>query len=130
MLNGPVGLQMRSLRDSAQGLPALASAMGFRDVEGADSGSTPSQSWAALDKAGLRCQSAHMGFERLRRCAGGLPSEGPRGDCSLPLIRTTRIHVTLLKSAEAFNRFASAEGAGLRSPITATYEMPSPEGTR
>src|SRR5438309_11505414 len=70
-LNGPVGLQLWSLREylpkDLQGVLAKVRGMGFRDVEGAGLWKhTAADVRAALDAAGLRCQSAHMPFERLR----------------------------------------------------------------
>src|SRR6266536_98782 len=73
-LNGPVGLQLWSLREylpkDLPGTLAKVRAMGFREVEGAGLwGATAPKLRAALDAAGLRCPSAHMGFERLRDAA-------------------------------------------------------------
>ena len=70
-LNGPVGLQLWSLREylpkDLRGVLAKVHGMGFREVEGAGLwGHTAADLRAALDAAGLRCQSAHLGFERLR----------------------------------------------------------------
>ena len=70
-LNGPVGLQLWSLRnylpnDFAATLGKIR-AMGFREVEGAGLDKrTVAEFRAGLDAAGLRCQSAHMPYERLR----------------------------------------------------------------
>src|SRR5438876_7931164 len=70
-LNGPIGLQLWSLREylpkDVRGTLARVRGMGFRDVEGAGLWRhTAADLRAALDAAGLRCQSAHMSFERLR----------------------------------------------------------------
>src|SRR5438874_9572349 len=70
-LNGPVGLQLWSLREylpkDLPGVLAKVRGMGFREVEGAGLWRhSASDLRSALDAAGLRCQSAHMGFERLR----------------------------------------------------------------
>jgi hypothetical protein len=70
-LNGPVGLQLYSLREylpkDVPGTLAKVRAMGFREVEAAGLwGQTATEHRAALDKAGLRCPSAHMSYERLR----------------------------------------------------------------
>ena len=70
-LNGPVGLQLWSLREylpkDLAGTLARVRAFGFREVEGAGLwGRSLAELKAALDAAGLRCTSAHMGFERLR----------------------------------------------------------------
>src|SRR5256885_928868 len=69
-VNGPIGLQLYSLREygpkDLSGTLAKVRAMGFRDVEGAGLwGHTAAEMRAALDGAGLRCTSAHMGYERL-----------------------------------------------------------------
>ena len=79
-LNGPVGLQMWSLREylpkDLAGTLAKVRAMGFREVEGAGLWKhTAGQLRAALDSAGLRCQSAHVQFERLRDDAPGAFAE-------------------------------------------------------
>src|SRR5205085_4253330 len=70
-LNGPVGLQLWSLREylprDLAGTLARARQLGFREVEGAGLwGHTVAAMRAALDRAELRCRSAHIGFERLR----------------------------------------------------------------
>jgi len=93
---------------------------------------------AALDSAGLRCQSAHMGFERLRDDAPGAFAEAKALGASwvvCPWITHDKEFTRddALKAAEAFNKFASAaDAAGLRFAYHCHgYEMlPSPEGTR
>src|SRR4051812_6725753 len=70
-LNGPVGLQLWSLREylpkDLQGSLAKVRGLGLREVESAGLwGHTVPQMRKALDDAGLRCQSSHMQFERLR----------------------------------------------------------------
>ncbi|HEU4926423.1 MAG TPA: hypothetical protein VFT24_05210, partial [Vicinamibacterales bacterium] len=80
VLNGPVGVQMWSFREylpkDLPGTLAKVRAMGFREVEGAGLWKrTVGELRAALDAAGLRCQSAHMGFERLRDDSAGAFAE-------------------------------------------------------
>src|SRR5438552_16605981 len=80
-LNGPVGLQLWSLREylpkDLPGVLAKVRGMGFREVEGAGLWRhSASDLRSALDAAGLRCPSAHLGLERLggdlpRRVCGG-----------------------------------------------------------
>jgi sugar phosphate isomerase/epimerase len=143
VLNGPVGLQMWSLREylpkDLSGTLAKVRAMGFREVEGAGLWKhTVSELKSALDAAGLRCQSAHMGFERLRDDAPGAFAEAKALGASwvvCPWITHDKEFTRddALKAAEAFNKFASAaDGAGLRFAYHCHgYEMlPSPEGTR
>jgi sugar phosphate isomerase/epimerase len=70
-LNAPIGLQLYSLKSylpkDLPGTLAKIRSMGFREVEGAGLwGKTVQELRQALDAAGLRCQSAHMGYERLR----------------------------------------------------------------
>ena len=143
VLNGPVGLQMWSLREylpsDLPGTLAKVRAMGFREVEGAGLWKhTVGELKAALDAAGLRCQSAHMGFERLRDDAPGAFAEAKALGASwvvCPWITHDKEFTRddALKSAEAFNKFgAAADAAGLRFAYHCHgYEMlPSPEGTR
>jgi len=142
-LNGPVGLQMWSLREylpkDLAGTLKKVRAMGFREVEGAGLWKhSAGELRAALDAAGLRCQSAHMSFERLRDDAPGAFAEAKALGASwvvCPWIPHDKEFTrdVALKSAEAFNRFATAaEGAGLRFAYHCHgYEMlPAPEGTR
>jgi sugar phosphate isomerase/epimerase len=70
-LNGPVGLQLWSVRKALSkdfnGTLAKVRAMGFEEVEAAGLyDRTALKFRAALDKAGLRCQSAHLGYEQFR----------------------------------------------------------------
>ena len=143
VLNGPVGLQMWSLREYLpKDLPrtlAKVRAMGFRDVEGAGLWKhTVGELRAALDSAGLRCQSAHMGFERLRDDPPGAFAEAKALGARwvvCPWIPHDKefTREDALKSAEVFNHVAAAaEGAGLRFAYHCHgYEMlPAPEGTR
>jgi len=142
-LNGPVGLQMWSLREylpkDLPGTLAKVRAMGFREVEGAGLWKhTVGELKTAMDTAGLRCQSAHMGFERLRDDAPGAFAEVKALGASwvvCPWIPHDKefTREDALKAAEAFNKFASAaDAAGCRFAYHCHgYEMlPSPEGTR
>src|SRR5262245_30908440 len=77
---GVIGLQLWSLRNylpkDLPGSLAQIRSMGFRDVEGAGLwGKTAAELRGALDKAGLRCQSAHMGYERLQKDLEGALTE-------------------------------------------------------
>jgi len=141
-LNGPVGLQLWSLREylpkDVPGTLAKVRALGFREVEGAGLwGQTVPGLRAALDKAGLRCPSAHMGFERLRDDLSGAFTEAKTLGAKwvvcpwIPHEKTFTRDDTL-KAAEAFNRFGkAAREAGLRFGYHCHgYEfVPSPEGT-
>lgn len=143
VLNGPVGLQMWSLREylpkDLPGTLAKVRAMGFREVEGAGLWKhTVTELKAALDTAGLRCQSAHMDFERLRDDPPGAFAEAKALGASrvvCPWIPHDKEFTRddALKAAEAFNKAGSAADAtGLRFAYHCHgYEMlPSPEGTR
>jgi sugar phosphate isomerase/epimerase len=113
--------------------------MGFRDVEAAGLwGSTVSDLRAALDAAGLRCQSAHMPFERMRDDSAGALAEAKALGATwvvCPWIphkddEFTRDDAT--KSAEAFNAYGKAAAeSGLKFAYHPHgYEfVPSPEGT-
>ena len=142
-LNGPVGLQMWSLREylpkDLNGTLAKVRALGFREVEGAGLWKhTVAQLRAALDANALRCQSAHMQFERLRDDAPGAFVEAKALGASwvvCPWIPHEKEFTrdNALTSAEVFNKVAAAaEAAGLRFAYHCHgYEMlPSPEGTR
>jgi sugar phosphate isomerase/epimerase len=143
VLNGPVGVQMWSFREylpkDLPGTLAKVRAMGFREVEGAGLWKrTVGELRAALDAAGLRCQSAHMGFERLRDDSAGAFAEAKALGASwvvCPWISHQKEFTRddALKSAEVFNKVAAAaEAAGLNFAYHCHgYEMlPSPEGTR
>jgi sugar phosphate isomerase/epimerase len=143
VLNGPVGVQMWSFREflpkDLAGTLAKVRAMGFREVEGAGLWKrTVGELRAALDAAGLRCQSAHMGFERLRDDTAGAFAEAKALGATwvvCPWISHEKefTREDALKSAEVFNKVATAaEAAGLRFAYHCHgYEMlPSPEGTR
>lgn len=141
-LNGPVGLQLWSLREylpkDLRGVLAKVRGMGFREVEGAGLWKrTAAELRAALDAAELRCRSAHMGFERLRDDLSGALAEAKAVGATwivCPWIPHDKSFTRddALEAGEAFNRFASAaEGAGLRFAYHCHgYEfVPSPEGT-
>jgi sugar phosphate isomerase/epimerase len=118
-LNGPIGLQLWSLREylpkDLPGTLAQVRAMGFREVEGAGLwGKTLPEFRAALDAAGLRCRSAHMGFERLRDDTAGAFAEakglGATGVVCpwIPHKQNSFTRDDAVKAAEAFNRFGKA----------------------
>ncbi len=119
-LNGPVGLQLWSLRESFKkdvpGTLATIRGMGIREVESAGTaGQTPADFRSALDKAGLRCQASHMGFERLRDDLAGTLKEAKTLGATwvvCPWIPHDRVQPftkdDAVKGAEGFNRFAKA----------------------
>ncbi len=79
-LNGPVGLQLWSVREyGAKDVPgtlAKVSAMGFRDIESAGLWRhTLPDFRAALDTAGLKCRSSHFGLDRLTADLAGALAE-------------------------------------------------------
>lgn len=142
VLNGPVGLQLWSLREylpkDLPGTLAKVRGMGFRHVESAGLwGHTLTAFRSALDKAGLRCPFAHMGFERLRDdLAGALQEAKAFGAaevvCAWIPHEKAFTRDDALKAAAAFNRAGgAARDAGLRfSYHCHGYEfVPSPEGT-
>jgi sugar phosphate isomerase/epimerase len=142
-LNGPVGVQLWSFREylpkDLAGTLKKVRALGFREVEGAGLWKhTVGELRAALDAAGLRCQSAHMQFDRLRDDAAGAFAEAKALGATwvvCPWIPHDKVfaRADALKSAEVFNKVATAaESAGLRFAYHCHgYEMlPSPEGTR
>jgi sugar phosphate isomerase/epimerase len=141
-LGGPVGLQLWSLREALPkdlpGTLAKVHAMGFREVEAAGLwGKTVPELRAALDKAGLRCTSAHMDMGRLGGdLAGALAEAKALGALRVvcPWIDHEKgfARADALKTAEAFNRFGkAAQDAGLRFGYHCHgYEfVPSTEGT-
>ena len=141
-LGAPVGLQLWSLREylpkDLPGTLAKVHALGFRDVEGAGLwGHGLADFRAALDQAGLRCPSAHMGFERLRDdTAGALKEVKALGASAVvcPWIPhgSAFARDDALKAADAFNRYGkAARETGLRFGYHCHgYEfVPSPEGT-
>lgn len=141
-LNGPVGLQLWSLREylpkDLPGTLAKVRGMGFREVESAGLwGHTLAGFRAALDKAGLRCQSAHMGMERLRDDLSGALAEAKALGakevvCAWIPHDKAFTRDDALKAAEAFNRVGkAARDAGLQFGYHCHgYEfVPSPEGT-
>jgi sugar phosphate isomerase/epimerase len=141
-LNGPVGLQLWSLREylpkDLPGVLTKVRAMGFREVEGAGLWKhTAPEMRAALDAAGLRCQSAHMGFERLRDDLKGAFAEVKAVGATwvvCPWIPHEKAFTRddALKAADAFNGFGKAAAdAGLRFGYHCHgYDfVPSTEGT-
>ncbi len=141
-LRAPVGLQLWSLReylpkDLAATLRKVRE-LGFRDVEGAGLyGQTSGAFRAALDAAGLRCQSAHVEYETLRdKPADAFAQAQALGATTLvcPWIPhgDAFTHDDAMKAAEVFNRAGSgAAQQGMRLAYHCHgYEfVPSPEGT-
>jgi sugar phosphate isomerase/epimerase len=139
-LNGPIGLQMWSLREQLRvdvpGTVAKIRAMGFREVEGAGLwGKSVSYLKGVLDEAGLRCQSAHMGYERLRDDLPGALAEARALGATwviCPWIAEKVTREDVLRAAEVFNKSArAARDAGLRFGYHCHgYEfIPAIEGT-
>lgn len=140
---GTLGLQLWSLREylprDLSGTIQKVRDLGFRDVEAAGLWKhTVAEQRAALDAAGLRCQSAHMSFERLRDDRRGAIAEVKALGASwiacpwIPHKGDVFTREDALSSAEAFNRFASAAGdEGLHFAYHCHgYEfVPSAEGT-
>ena len=142
-LNGPVGLQLWSLREygpkDLPGTLAKVRAMGFREVEGAGLWKHGlSEFKAALDTAGLGCTSAHMDLDRLRdKTAEALAEAKGMGAtwvvCPwIPHGKTGFTRDDALKAADTFNKIGKAAGdAGLRFGYHCHgYEfVPATEGT-
>jgi sugar phosphate isomerase/epimerase len=142
-LNGPIGLQLYSLREygpkDLPGTLAKVRSMGFREVESAGLWKrTVPEFRSALDAAGLKCHSAHIGFERLRDDTAGALAEakglGAAGIvCAwIPHNGNTFTRDDLTKAAEVFNQFGkAAQDAGLTFGYHCHgYEfIPSAEGT-
>jgi sugar phosphate isomerase/epimerase len=141
-LNGPVGLQLWSLREylpkDLTGTLAKVRELGFREVEGAGLwNQTATRLRQALDAADLRCRSAHIGYERLRDDPSGAFAEVKAIGAEwvvCPWIPHDKSFTRddLLRAADAFNMFAAgAEAAGLRFAYHCHgYEfVSSPEGT-
>jgi sugar phosphate isomerase/epimerase len=144
MLNGGLlGLQLWSLREylpkDLKGTIQKIRGLGFREVEAAGLWKHPvAEQRAALDAAGLRCQSAHMSFERLRDDMHGAIAEVKALGATwvvcpwIPHNGDVFTREDAMKSADAFNRFAGALNAeGLRFAYHCHgYEfVPSKEGT-
>jgi sugar phosphate isomerase/epimerase len=142
-LKGIVGLQLWSLREylpkDLGGTLTKIRDLGFRDVEGAGLwGHKAPELRAALDKAGLRCQSAHMQFERLRDDLSGALAEAKLLGASwvvcpwIPHTDDTFTRDDATKAAEAFNKYG---GAAAKSGLRFAYHchgydfVPSKEGT-
>jgi len=142
-LSGPIGLQLWSLRaqlpKDLPGTLAKVRAMGFREVEAAGLYKhTLAEFRAALDHAGLRCQSAHAGFGELRDATASALEQAKGFGATwvvCPWIDhkgDTFTREDALKAAEVFNRVAKeAEGEGLKLAYHCHgYEfVPSTEGT-
>jgi sugar phosphate isomerase/epimerase len=141
-LGAPIGLQLWSLRaylpNDLPGTLARVRAMGFGEVEGAGLwGHTVGDLRAALEAAGLRCRSAHLGFERLRDdLPGGLAEARALGATTVicPWIPHDDEFTPedARKAAEAFNRFGGAardQGLAFGYHCHGYEFVPSPEGT-
>ncbi len=141
-LNGPVGLQLYSLREALKkdvpGTLAKVRALGIREVESAGTwGQSAEEHRAALDKADLVCRASHIGLDKLQGDAAAAFKEvktlGARW-VVCPWIPHDKVfgRENALKAAEAFNGVAkAAKGEGLRFAYHCHgYEfVPSAEGT-
>ena len=145
VLNGPIGLQLWSLKDDLrQDVPGTLTrlrTLGIREVEaaGLPKDLTIEAFRAALDKADLVCQATHMPFERLRDDAAGAIKEAKALGCRFmvcPWIPHdqaagfTRDHA--MKAAEVFNqagKAAKAEGVRLGYHPHGYEFAPSADGT-
>jgi sugar phosphate isomerase/epimerase len=139
-LGGVIGLQLWSLRaylpKDLPGTLKQIRAMGFQDVEGAGLwGKTAPELRSALDAAGLRCQSAHMGYERLQKDVTGALAEARAVGATwivCPWIAEKVTREDTLRAADVFNRAAkAATSQGMRFGYHLHgYEfVPSSEGT-
>lgn len=142
-LKGTIGLQLWSLRKSLPGdLPGTIKKirdMGFHVVEAAGLWKhTVDEQRAALDAAGLRCESAHIPLGRLRADRAGAFAEAKALGASaivcpwIPDKGETVTREQMLKAAEDFNACAKAAAdAGLKFAYHCHgYEfVPSSEGT-
>jgi sugar phosphate isomerase/epimerase len=141
-LSGPIGLQLWSLREylpkDLPGTLAKVRGMGFEVVESAGLWKhTLPEFRGALDAAGLRCTSAHIGYERLRDdLAGGLAEAKGLGAataiCAWIPHKEAFTREDATKAGEMFNGVGkAARDAGLRFGYhTHGYEnVPSAEGT-
>jgi sugar phosphate isomerase/epimerase len=139
-LNGPIGLQLYSLRVQLRadvpGTLAKVRGMGFREVEGAGLwGKTAPELKALMDSAGLKCQSQHMGLDRLRDDLQGALAEArtlgaTRVVCPWIAEKVTREDI--MKTADVFNKAGQgAKAAGMRFGYHIHgYEfVPSSDGT-
>jgi sugar phosphate isomerase/epimerase len=141
-VNGPIGVQLWTFREylpkDLAGTLAKVRGMGFTDVEGAGLWKhTAAELRAALDAAGLRCTSAHMGLERLRDDLASALAEARAlgaGTVVCPWIshKDAFTRDDAMKAADIFNKAGKAAAeSGMRLGYhTHGYEMvPSPEGT-
>jgi sugar phosphate isomerase/epimerase len=144
VLNGPVGLQLWSLRaDLPKDVPGTLSrlrGLGIRQVEaaGLPNGLTALAFRKALDGANLVCRSAHMPFERLRDDAAGAVKEAKTLGCGFvvcPWIPHDKAGFTAddaAKAADVFNkasRAAKAEGLRLGYHAHGYEFLPATGGT-
>jgi sugar phosphate isomerase/epimerase len=142
-LNAPVGVQLWSFREylpkDLQGTLKKVRGLGFREVEGAGTWKhTKEEMRAALDAAGLRCQSAHIGFEQLAdniddafaqvKAVGATWAICPW----IPHEGDTFTRENALKAAEGFNKFgkaAASQGLHFGYHCHGYDFVPSTEGT-
>jgi sugar phosphate isomerase/epimerase len=141
-LGAPIGLQMWSLRDYAKkdlaGTFARLRALGIVQVETAGLYDNDVATYrAALDKAGLKCSGAHIGYDAWKKDAAAAAREakalGARfTTCAWVKGENAFSREDALRAAGVFNASAQACAAeGLRFTYHSHgYEfVPSPEGT-
>jgi sugar phosphate isomerase/epimerase len=139
-LNGPIGLQLYSLRaylpTDLPGTLQKIRAMGFVEVEGAGLWrKTAPELKAALDAAGLKCRSTHMGLAKLRDDLPGALAEAKAvGATSVvcPWIQEKVTRDDIMKAADVFNaaaKGAAAQGMRFGYHLHGYEFVPSPDGT-
>lgn len=141
-LDGVLGLELYSLREQLKkdvpGTLAKARAMGFADVEVAGTqGKTADEYAALLKKAGLKPQSMHLGFEKLRDDMQGAIKEAKAlgvGWVVCPWLphkgKLTKEDIG--KATDAFNKFGKelkAAEIGFAYHVHGYEFEPSPDGT-
>jgi sugar phosphate isomerase/epimerase len=124
-LTGPLGLQLWSVREylpkDLRGTLTKVRSLGFEEVEGAGLWKhTAAELRAAMDAAGLKCQSAHIPYERLRDDPNGAFDEVKALGATwvvcpwIPHNGDTFTREDAIKAADTFNTVsAAAEKAGL-----------------
>jgi sugar phosphate isomerase/epimerase len=138
--NGPIGLQLYSLRaylpTDLPGTLQKIRAMGFREVEGAGLWrKTAPELKAALDAAGLRCQSTHMGLARLQNDLPGALAEAKTVGATwvvCPWIQEKVTRDDIMKAADVFNKAgkgAADQGMRFGYHLHGYEFVPSPDGT-
>jgi sugar phosphate isomerase/epimerase len=141
-LGAPLGLQLYSLRDDAPkdlpGTLARLRSLGVVEVESAGLYDRDVAAVrAAFDKAGLRCQGSHIGYDRWQKDAAGAVKEakglGARfATCAWIKGEKDVTREDILRAAEVFNaagKACAAEGVRFCYHCHGYEFVPSPEGT-